>query len=500
MADFLPLDSKNWIVHGNALRIDWLSVCPHTEKAVEIFADDLFHKPQDQAQIDFENEGGETYICGNPPYLGSKRQQPTHKSDLAYVFEHYTESWKSLDYVAGWFLKAAIYGQNTNTATAFVSTKSINEGQQVPIIWPLIWNFDQEIYFAQTPFQWNNLASNNAGVTVIIVGLRTKSKRAKTLFYQDKNKLPISRTVDNINPYLIAGTDTVVESFSASISGLPAFERGNSPTDGGYLLLDSIDLANLNMTAGQIEQFVRPYVGSRELIRGIQRYCIWIEDNAIFDAMQIQSIAQRINNVENFRLSSKKIATVKAAKWPHRFDEQKPLPKTPTICVPVTSSENREYLPVSLLPPGTAISNSSFGSSNTKLWVLSMVASKMNLIWIATVCSKMRTDYRFTNTVGWNAFPVPTLTEKNKLDLTRCAEDILLAREKHFPATIADLYKSDAMPENLRQAHKKNDETLERIYIGRRFNNDTERLEKLFELYTKMTSSTNGKETLESAS
>jgi hypothetical protein len=137
--------------------------------------------------------------------------------------------------------------------------------------------------------------------------------------------------------------------------------------------------------------------------------------------------------------------------------------------------------------------------ANQPIYCLALIASRIHLVWIATVCGKLETRYRYSNTLGWNTFPVPPLTEKNKLDLTRCAEDILLAREKHFPATIADLYDPEKMPENLRQAHEKNDETLERIYIGRRFNNDTERLEKLFELYTKMTSSTNGKETLESA-
>ena len=191
--------------------------------------------------------------------------------------------------------------------------------------------------------------------------------------------------------------------------------------------------------------------------------------------------------MRDFRLKSTKASTVKAANWSHRFDERKPLPNEPVICVPVTSSENRPYLPVGLLESGTVISNSSFGMPCKELWVLALIASKLSLVWVATVCSRMRTDYRFTNTLAWNTFPLPKLTEKNKQDLTRCAEDILLAREAHFPATIADLYDPDNMPENLRQAHERNDEVLERIYIGRRFKNDTERLEKLFEIYTKMT-------------
>lgn len=159
------------------------------------------------------------------------------------------------------------------------------------------------------------------------------------------------------------------------------------------------------------------------------------------------------------------------------------------MIVPSVSSESRPYLPVGLLPPGTIVSNLAFALYDAPLWNLAIIVSRLHLVWIATVCGKLKTDFRYSNTLGWNTFPVPTLTEKNKADLTRCAEDILLARERHFPATIADLYDPEKMPDDLRAAHERNDEVLERIYIGRRFKNDTERLEKLFDLYTKMTAS-----------
>ena len=167
LAEFLPLDKQNWITCGNALRLDWLSICPPTGTGVKLQADDLFSTPLDQAQIDFENEGGETYICGNPPYLGSKWQSDEQKSDLQAIFEARTKSWKSLDYVAGWFMKAADYGTKTNAVAAFVSTNSICQGQQVPILWPLIFETGHEIAFAHTSFKWANLASHNAGVTVV---------------------------------------------------------------------------------------------------------------------------------------------------------------------------------------------------------------------------------------------------------------------------------------------------------------------------------------------
>lgn len=489
----LPLSKENWIICGNALRLDWLRICPPTGNVVKVVADDLFETPLEQTEIDFENEGGETYICGNPPYLGSKKQEEDHKKDLKKVFSHITDEWKALDYVAGWFYKAAQFSKGTNAISALVSTNSVCQGQQVAALWPLIYELNSEILFAHTSFKWNNLAAHNAGVTVVIVGIGPKNSRKKIIYEQTADGDNISRQVSNINSYLISGNNTIVESSRTHISGLPEFDRGNSPTDGGFLLLESHEIEALNLTIEQRNKFIKPFIGSMELIRGLRRFCIWIEDNVVEEALQIASIKERVEKVKQFRQSSKKKATVKAAAWAYRFDERKPLPKEPVLCVPVTSSENREYLPVGLLSTGTAISNSSFGMNCKDLWVFAIIASKMNLVWVATVCSRMRTDYRFTNTLAWNTFPVPKLTEKNKADLTRCAENILLAREAHFPATIADLYDPEKMPEKLRKAHEENDEVLERIYIGRRFKNDTERLEKLFSMYTEMTAKSAGK-------
>jgi MmeI, DNA-methyltransferase domain/MmeI, target recognition domain/MmeI, N-terminal domain/MmeI, helicase spacer domain/MmeI, C-terminal domain len=487
LAEFLPLRSENWITCGNALRLDWLSICPPTGIGVKMQADDLFSTPLNQAQIDFENVGGETYICGNPPYLGSKWQSDEHKSDLQAIFGVKTNNWKSLDYVAGWFMKAAEYGMQTNAVAAFVATNSICQGQQVPYLWPLIFQTGHEIAFAHTSFKWTNLASHKAGVTVVIVGISNHPGRTRQLVsIADDNEL-IARDVGNINAYLIAGPNVIVYPCSRSIANLPEMARGNSPTDGGHLILEYSDIASLSLTDSERAKFIRPFIGSRELISGIRRFCIWIDDDAIDEALKLPKIKERIDLVRKFRSSSQKAATVKAAKWPYRFDERKAIPASPVICVPVISSENRPYLPAALLPSGTVVSNKAFTIPGHELWLLAIICSRLNLAWVAAVCARMRTDYSYTNTLGWNTFPVSILTEKNKADLTRCAEDILLARERHFPATIADLYEPDAMPEDLRQAHERNDEVLERIYIGRRFRNDTERLEKLFDLYTKMT-------------
>ena len=487
LAELLPLEKENWITCGNALRLDWLSICPPTGTGVKLVSDDLFSTPLDQAQIDFENEGGETYICGNPPYLGSKWQTKEHKADLESIFSRWTKSWKSLDYVAGWFMKAAEYGTRTNTVAAFVATNSICQGQQVSILWPLIFQTGHEIAFAHTSFKWANLASHNAGVTVVIVGISSHVGKRRSLVSLADDGTLIAKDAESINAYLVTGPNTIVEPTSETLGNLPNMSRGNSPTDGGHLILEYGELTDLVLSEDERAEFIRPFVGSKELISGSRRFCIWIEDNKIDRALRIPSIKARVDRVQMFRLESQKAATVRAAKWPHRFDERKPIPNEPVICVPVISSENRPYLPATLLHSGTIVSNKAFTIPGKEVWPLAIISSRINLIWVATVCARMRTDYSYTNTLGWNTFPIPTLTDKNKADLTRCAEDILLAREAHFPATIADLYDPENMPADLREAHERNDEVLERIYIGRRFKNDTERLEKLFELYTKMT-------------
>ncbi|EXL07913.1 class I SAM-dependent DNA methyltransferase [Aquamicrobium defluvii] len=487
LRDFLPLDAQNWIYSGNALRVDWLSICPPTGTAVKHQAEDLFHTPLDQAQIDFENEGGETYICGNPPYLGFTWQTAEQKSDLEALFSHRTKSWKSLDYVAGWFMKAADYGTRTNAAAAFVSTNSICQGEQVPMLWPLIFQTGHEIVFAHTSFKWENLASHNAGVTVAIVGISNRPRRPHRLFSVADNGSTILKEAEQINAYLVAGPNVVVQAISRSGDERAQMVWGNKPTDGGHLSLSTAERISLLSRAPEADKFIRPYYGAAEYIRGLNRFCIWVPDSEVHKAASIADLESRFQQVRDFRTSSKAAETRPAASYPHRFRQIQAVADQYSLILPQVSSERREFLPVGLLPKGSIISNLAFALYDAPLWNMALIASRLHLVWITTVCGKLKTDFRYSNTLGWNTFPLPPLTEKMKADLTRCAEDILLAREAHFPATIADLYDPNTMPAHLRAAHERNDEVLERIYIGRRFKNDTERLEKLFELYTKMT-------------
>lgn len=486
LIEFLPLSQENWITCGNSLRLDWLSVCPPTGTGVTHRSDDLFGVEEDQSEIDFENEGGETYICGNPPYLGSRNQNDDQKSDLMALCGTRIRNWKSLDYVAGWFLKAFNYGSHSSVAAAFVSTNSICQGLQASTFWPEVLGQGFEIAFAHTSFKWKNLASHNAGVTVVIVGISNTPQRTKRLFTMDTEGKTHERQCSNINAYLIAGEDTVVEKSSRPISGVSSMTFGNTPIDGGHLLLSRDERDALELPRKLKSKLIRRIYGSAEFIRGTERYCLWIEDRNLNEAQSIETISQRIEAVRHQRSTKGGKTARDIASRSHQF--QRMLSgKSSTLIVPSVSSESREYLPVGLLDADSVVSNLAFALFDAPLWNMSIIASKLHIAWIGTVCGKMKTDYRYSNTLGWNTFPIPTLTEKNKADLTRCAENILLAREAHFPATIADLYDPKEMPENLREAHERNDEVLERIYIGRRFKNDTERLEKLFELYTKMT-------------
>ncbi|MES9866887.1 MAG: DNA methyltransferase [Candidatus Thiodiazotropha sp. LLP2] len=486
--EFLPLDAMNWIINGNALRLDWLSICPPTGTGVKLKADDLFDKPLDQVEIDFENEGGETYICGNPPYLGSKSQKPEHKADLEEIFKTHTRSWKSLDYVAGWLMKAAEYGKCTSATTALVTTNSICQGVQVPILWPLLFESGHEISFAHTSFKWANLASHNAGVTVIIVAITNSPPTHRRLFSTSDDGEVVIREVDNINSYLVPARNLDIKQARKSISNLNYMDLGNMPKDGGNLLLTSEQARTAITKEPSISRFIYDFVGSQEFVKGVVRRCIWIEDDEIVEALSSSFISGRLEGVRKMRLGSDAESTRAFADRPHRFKQIQGRGKNHSIVVPKVTSETRPYLPVGVLAAHTIVSDNAFALYDAPLWNLSLIASRMHLVWVATVCGKLETRYRYSNSLGWNTFPVPKLTDKNREDLVRCAKNILLARESHYPATIADLYDPEKMPDDLRRAHERNDEVLERIYIGRRFKNDTERLEKLFDLYTKMTS------------
>ncbi len=390
LADFLPLKAENWITCGNALRLDWLSICPPTGTGVKMQADDLFSTPLDQAQIDFENEGGETYICGNPPYKGGTEQTPEQKSDMGAVFAQWTQNWKSLDYVCGWFFKFAEYARFTKTACAFVATNSISQGEQVARLWPLILERGQEIIFAHTSFKWSNLATHNAGVTVVVVGLGTKTGKS-VLFEYIGDDNPQRREVENICPYLVPYKNIVVNASTDAVSSVAAMTNGNKPADGGHLILDLDEATSLRTSDVRASAFVRRFVGADDSIKGSLRFCLWIQDKEKDCAVQIPAIAERLALVRAMRSKSPKKLTKDGANTPHAFQQVRQSGSEIPVVIPRHSSESRPYLPVSLFEQGTIIADGAFALFDAPLWNLSLLVSRTTP---SLDCDSLRQDRR----------------------------------------------------------------------------------------------------------
>jgi hypothetical protein len=485
----LPLHRTGQITVGNALELDWTVVCPPTDDHSGLEHD--LAGPTGRLALDQESWSSSneprTFVCGNPPYKGTKNQTKEQKQDLENLFKSKTKNFGSLDYVAGWVFKAAEYGSTVSCRFAFVTTNSIFQGGQVPVLWPIIFGMGYEIVFSYPSFKWSNLAKNNAGVTVAIAGLSKERGRRKRLFNVTPSGETEVKEVGHINAYLIPYEDVIIQKRSRPAGALSEMTLGNAPYDGGNLILEADEAPKLDLPPHLRELLVRPLLGSAEIIDSTRRFCIWIDNDHLEEASAVPAIEKRINAVRKMREESCDAGTNAMANRPHQFREMN-FAQRSVIGIPIRSSENREYLPVGLYPANVAITNLAYCIYDGSLVDFSILTSRMHLVWIAAVCGKLETRLSYSNKMGWNTFPLPRLTDNQKAELTHCAEDILLAREAHFPKSLAELYEPDEMPDELRRAHNANDEALERIYIGRRFRNDTERLEKLFELYSNLIS------------
>ena len=399
LQDFLPLDSKNWIVCGNALRLDWLSICPPTGATVKYAAEDLFHTPLNQHEIDFSNEGGETFICGNPPYKGRNKKGGIEKEDTKHVFSGFSGSFASLDYVTNWLLKACQYSQYSKTAIGLVATNSICQGEQVNLLWPILFEMGIRISSAYTSFKWSNLASDKAGVTVVIIGLDRELGKAQ--LFENNN----SRVVNEIGPYLVPNSKTAVVAINEPLSEQAPLYLGNMAKDGGNLIFSVSDGKDL-VANGQIDdKFVRPFYGSEELIHAKPRACLWIDEVNYEDALKSDILRQIFKKVEIFRKSSKAPSTQKWSSKPYRFVQLSAANGNKAIIVPRVSSENRPYLPVDYLPTQPIIGDKCYAMYDQPLWNMALIASRLHWVWIGTVCVRLRTDFSYSNTLGWNTFP-----------------------------------------------------------------------------------------------
>ncbi|MBO9447893.1 DNA methyltransferase [Ruegeria sp. R14_0] len=451
-APALPLRDGGNIVCDNALRLDWEAVCPPPGANEEVF------------------------IAGNPPFLGGRNMTTQQKNDTIAVFEEVPGTQKALDMVAAWYFKAANYIRGKRSAAALVATNSICQGASVPTLWPHILEDGIQIGFAHRTFKWKNNASANAAVMCVIVGLRNQTS-AKKIVFDDTTGIEAT----NINAYLLNASDAFVTAERASLFGLPEMLFGNMPRDGGHLVLGVEEKSALEVAG--FGRFVKRYLGSEELIKGKDRWCLWIADEEVAEATASPFIKQRLEAVAENRRQSPAESTQAFAERAHRFVQIQGTARESALLIPRVSSERRPYLPVDRVGAEVIASDLNFALYDAPEWCLALIASRLHLVWIGTVCGKLKSDFRYSNTLGWNTFPVPRFTEDQLETLNASARAILKTRYMHHPKTIAQLYDPDEMPDDLREVHRQNDELLETMYIGRPFRNDTERLERLFKLY-----------------
>lgn len=402
----LPLQEAGQIICGNACRLNWEQICP-------------------------KYEGDEIYIMGNPPYKGSSSQNAEQKDDMAIVFKG-IQNYKNLDFIAAWFYKGAEFIQNNNAEYCFVSTNSICQGEQVALLWPYVFNLNLEIKYAYTSFKWKNNAKDNAGVSVIIVCVRNiNTLKVKYLIYEKRMQL-----VKNINPYLSAGDNLIVLKRSLMLSELPEMTYGNKAVYGDPLILNSEEKNLLISENSSASNYIKRYIGARELLDGLERWVIWIKNDELINAIQIESIRKRIDEVKKLRLCSSEKGAIELSKKPHQFRDTFET-ETNSVIIPLTTSERRDYIPLGFSTKQEILSNAVSVIYNADIWIFGVISSRNHMTWLRAVSGRLKTDYRYSSSLVYNTFPFPPISNQRKEELTQCSFHILAEREKHPEKTLA---------------------------------------------------------------
>jgi len=504
----LPLKKAATILNANALQTDWNSLIK--KQPIEITADDttlILREPEAEyttlniktknltivdnrrgtyQKIDSKNTYD--YVIGNPPFSGSKIMSQTMRDDVTKCFNN-IQGAGVLDYVAAWYIKAAKIIQNTKTKVAFVSTNSIVQGEQVGILWNVLLNmFDIKIHFAHKTFKWNNEAKGNAAVYCVIIGFANFDTNNKTIYdYDDIKGEAHEIKVKNINPYLVEGKDFALLSRTKPLCNVPTIKFGNQPIDGGGLILDEIEKNEAILNEPEISKFIRPYIGSEEFINNKVRYCLWLKNADPNELRNSKFINSRLNIVKEFRLGSTRKETNKLAELPSLFafishDESK------YIIIPSVSSERRKYIPIGFMPPSTIASNLCLIIPNSNLYHFGMLTSLMHMAWVKYVCGRLKSDYRYSNTIVYNNYPWPlNPTEKQKQAVEMAAQKVLDTRALFPSSSLADLYNPLTMPPALVKAHQVLDKAVDACYRSQPFTTDANRMEYLFGLYEQYT-------------
>jgi hypothetical protein len=454
----IPLQASPNITCGNSLRIDWNKTISKNKLS---------------------------YIFGNPPFVSQENRNAEQREDMKLVFG---DGGAILDYVCAWYKKAADYIEGTKIKVAFVSTNSITQGEQVGVLWEYLFRQNIKIHFAHRTFKWNNEAKGKASVYVVIIGFANFETDRKFIYdYLTPKSEPEEIRVRRINPYLIEFDDLIISDRNSPLSNVPKMFKGSQPTDGGnFLFTDEEKREFLRLEPGA-KKFMKPLISSHEFINGAKRWCLWLVDAEPNELRQLPNVMKRVAAVKAKRLQSPKPATVKWAQRPTEFTENR-QPTTNYILVPSHSSESRYYVPMGFMTKNDILNNSCFSVPNASLYDFGILTSAMHMSWMRVTCGRIKSDYRYSNTIVYNTFPFPENVSANKKELVeKKAQAVLDARANHPNSSLADLYDPNTMPDDLRKAHKDLDKAVDKCYGNISFRTEMERIKFLFTLYQKIT-------------
>jgi len=457
----IPLRVSSTIVCGNALQIDWKTVVPPWQLS---------------------------YILGNPPFVGAKFMNDEQRKDVAIVFDGIKNA-GLLDYVAAWYVKAVRFMKGENVRSAFVSTNSITQGEQVGVLWRWMLDEGMKIFFAHRTFQWNNEARGKAAVHCVIIGFTETDISPKWLFeYDDIKGKPFRIKAQNINPYLVDSITLFIKKRSSPICNVPVMKFGNQPIDGGNLILSPEEKNKLIHDDPSASAFLRHFIGADEYINNGERYCLWLKDAHPSELKKHPDVIRRLEATKEFRLSSERAATRVLANIPSRFAFVS-HEETAYIIVPSVSSERRHFVPVGFMRPDVIASNLCLIIPNANIYNFGVLTSTMHNAWMRTVCGRLKSDYRYSAGIVYNNFPWPeNPTEKQRQAIETAAQNVLDARDKFPGSSLADLYDPLTMPPVLLKAHQTLDRAVDAAYGKTNFKSEAERVAFLFELYSKYTS------------
>ena len=493
------------IVHGNALRVDWDTIIGAENNSYDFITNKLIvkveepithyetlkvkansiskesNKKQSSNKVKFD------YIFGNPPFIGSRIMDESQKHDLIAVFEN-VKNVGDMDYVTGWYIKAAKFIQGTKTKVAFVSTNSIVQGLQTSILWGQMLNkYAIIIHFAHRTFKWSNEAKGNAAVYCVIVGFGTFDTSNKIIFeYEDIKGEAHAKKVKNINPYLLEGKNILIERQQNPICNVPEMCFGNMPADGGELLFTTDEKnAFLQKEPNSINYF-RKFVGSQEYINNIERWCLWLQDSEPSELKKMNYVLERVNNVILIR---EKSSRPQLASIPHLFAQITQPKGQDYIIVPSVSSERRKFIPIGFENANVIASNLCLIVPNATIYHFGILTSTMHMAWVKSVCGRLKSDFRYSKDIVYNNYPWPSNpTQKQKELIEKAAQKVLDARLEFPISSLADLYDPLTMPPVLSKAHQELDKAVDLAYRPQPFTSEANRMEFLFELYEKYTS------------